>query len=606
MNRCNSVLCLLSCLIFSLPPAVCLAQAPAAAQPSVELQGTTLPLYKNSYALVIGIAHYGDPAWRKLANALQDAKEVAAALGRQGFAITLVPDPTGEGLKQAMTDFFAQYGRDPDNRLVVYYSGHGHTIGNTGYLVPADAPDPVASEAGFLKKALPMSRIAAEATDYRARHILYVFDSCFSGAIFSTRNSPAAVSLDQADLALYFSGPAAAPVRYFITAGTAEQKVPDISQFTPAFISALEGSVEEINRNGYISARDIGTWLRRKLSAYPNWNQTPMNSPLLDSRFDQGDMAFQVRNWRTRPAPAAPPAATPAPAATPSATAAVALPPASTMPPVATAVKAPVPVPAPADCAVCPKTVRLPGGPLIIGTARAASTARSFEASADIHLHSFEIATTKVTVGQYRRFVRATGHASTGCSRKRTWERPGFEQGDDHPVVCVGHQDALAYAAWVSRQAGADGRYRLPSSAEWEYAAKGRDRSIADNIRPYPKNVICEYENVLDKTGLQSYWGIGFPCKDGYEDTSPVAAFKPNTWGLYDISGNVVELLADCAAPNSLLPKDGEPYAGKKCGSYLVAGASYDTDTYDARTAARYVLPLGEARKNIGFRLVRQ
>lgn len=570
MALCRSALFI---LLAWLAAALAHAQAPAPPQPSIQLQGVPVPLYRGSYALVIGVSEYRNPAWPRLPNTVQDAKKVAATLSTQGFVVSLVTDPTADALSKALAAFFARHGRDPDNRLVLFYSGHGHSIGNAGFLVPVDAPDPKADATAFLEMALPMSRIAAESLDYKARHILFVFDSCFSGAIFSTRNAPAAGSLDQGDLALYFTSTAAKPVRYFITAGDENQVVPEISQFTPAFINALEGSIEEINREGYISARDIGAWLTRKLKIYTGPRQTPRNGTLFDARFDQGDMVFQVKNWRRKPAPAP---------ARPTAT-------------------------VPLACAHCPATVSLPGGPLIIGSAANFAGSRS-RPSTDIMLHPFEMARTKVTVEQFRTFVRATGYASKArCGKDRNWEQPGIRQEPDHPVVCVSHEDALAYASWLNQQPGSGGGYRLPSSAEWEYAAKGRDRSIVDNVRPYSKQQICQYENVLDRTAQKVLnWGIGFPCEDGYAHTSPVGAFQANTWGLYDISGNVSELLADCYAPNNTLPKDGEPYAHPQCRYYLVAGFSYETDTYMARTALRYHVLISDATHDTGFRLVRR
>lgn len=99
----------------------------------------------------------------------------------------------------------------------------------------------------------------------------------------------------------------------------------------------------------------------------------------------------------------------------------------------------------------------------------------------------FAIARCETTVGEFRRFVEETGYvteaesgegcyalneAGTGGEQRqdRNWRDPGFSQTDDHPVVCVSWNDAVAYAEWLSRRTGVT--YRLPSEAEWEYAAR--------------------------------------------------------------------------------------------------------------------------------------
>ena len=99
-------------------------------------------LYQRSYALVIGIDNYQDPAWPRLSNAINDAKAVAKALEARGFEVTLKIDPTSSSLKQAVDSFIFNEGHHENARLFIWFAGHGHTINGEGYLVPADAPSP--------------------------------------------------------------------------------------------------------------------------------------------------------------------------------------------------------------------------------------------------------------------------------------------------------------------------------------------------------------------------------------------------------------------------------------------------------------------------------
>jgi len=261
-----------------------------AQQPTVSRAGVQVPLYKASYALVIGVSQYR--YWPSLPNVLKESEQVAAALKRQGFQVRTITNPNGDSLQNAFRDFFADYGRDPDHRLIVYFAGHGHSIGESGFLVPADAPDPTSEPSLFMKRAQSMSQLVSASREYKARHALYVFDSCFSGAIFSTRANPP-IPRGMEDISRYLTGPASEPVRQFITAGSETQRVPEISQFTPLFIHAIEGRIPELNRGGFVSSKDLGLWMSRNLSLYVA-NQTPRSGTILDSRFDRGDFVFSV------------------------------------------------------------------------------------------------------------------------------------------------------------------------------------------------------------------------------------------------------------------------------------------------------------------------
>ncbi len=125
-------------------------------------QGKQVGLYKNSYALLIGVSDYTE-GWPDLESVGGEIDSVEPALIKQGFKVIKVLNPTSSQLKSAFEDFIDKYGFDKDNRLLFFYSGHGYTRkkGKKGYLVPADAPDPRYDDKGFVRKALDMGMILA-------------------------------------------------------------------------------------------------------------------------------------------------------------------------------------------------------------------------------------------------------------------------------------------------------------------------------------------------------------------------------------------------------------------------------------------------------------
>ena len=248
--------------------------------------GKQVILYEQSHALVIWAGNY-QRGWSKLNNVENEAKRVSAALERRGFKVTQVGDPNGEELQDAIKNFIDTYGYQTDNRLVIFFAGHGHTRQRTkGYLVPVDAPDPRTSEANkqkFLSLALPMQLVNTWARLAEAKHVLFVFDSCFSGTVFKQRSAPTPNR--------YILDVMAKPVRQFLTAGDADEKVPAKSIFTPLFIRALDGDADA-NQDGYVTGDELGLYLRQNLKEYDT-QQTPQFGTIRDPDLDQGDIVFR-------------------------------------------------------------------------------------------------------------------------------------------------------------------------------------------------------------------------------------------------------------------------------------------------------------------------
>ena len=184
-----------------------------------DASGNPLFSYRNSFALVIWAGDYSSPFWQKLNNLRSEAAQVETTLKRQGFQVTVIANPTAIELKNDIESFIQRYGFSPDNRLVIFFSGHGWTRNNDlGYLVPVDAPDAstVAGDLDFAKRALSMEQILSWSKQMEAKHVLFIFDSCFSGTVFKVRSGSRAPAYLERKMSL--------PVREFLTAGDANEQ----------------------------------------------------------------------------------------------------------------------------------------------------------------------------------------------------------------------------------------------------------------------------------------------------------------------------------------------------------------------------------------------
>ena len=242
-------------------------------------------LYRNSYALLIGASDYLE-GWPKLPGVKSDIPALEKTLQEHGFTVRTVFDPDCADLETVFKKFVQDYGLEEQNRLLFYFAGHGHTIkqkygAETAYLVPVDAPDPEVNKKSFLFKALPLSRIEGLATRIDAKHALFLFDSCFSGAIFSlTRDIPASISHKTSR-----------PVRQFIGSCGAGEIVSDESIFLKQLILALKGKGGS-NDDGYITASELAVFLTDSVTNYSHNTQHPWYGKIRNQNLDKGDFVF--------------------------------------------------------------------------------------------------------------------------------------------------------------------------------------------------------------------------------------------------------------------------------------------------------------------------
>jgi len=251
-------------------------------------QRPPLALYAASHALVVGNGNY-TRGWDPLRGAVEDSGKVAEVLRRKGFDVRLETNLSSDRFEEALQRFIRECGQEADARLLIYYAGHGYTErlvngDDLGYLVMCDAPRPLADPDGFTRKSVNMQEIVTQAKRIRSRHVLFVFDSCFSGTILNLRNDPKPEAVS--DNARY-------PVRQFITAGRANEPVPDHSAFTQSFVDLLDGKEKEPVPDGYLTGEEIGLFLKYKVPQY-NPAQHPQYGKILDPALDKGDFVFEV------------------------------------------------------------------------------------------------------------------------------------------------------------------------------------------------------------------------------------------------------------------------------------------------------------------------
>jgi len=198
---------------------------------------------------------------------------------------------------------------------------------------------------------------------------------------------------------------------------------------------------------------------------------------------------------------------------------------------------------------------------------------------------------TEVTFADYDRFARATG--------RRLPDDAGWGRGK-HPVIDVSWNDARAYAEWLSRETGAV--YRLPTEAEWEYAARAGTRT------PFWTGD-CIHTDEANYNGNYDYNGCGAKTGIYRQQTVAAGSLPANNWGLHEMPGNLWEWTADCwhsSYDNALV--DGGPWGeenGGDCSRRVVCGGGWNDRPRDLRSANRGRDTSDEASVGLGFRFAR-
>ena len=244
------------------------------------------------------------------------------------------------------------------------------------------------------------------------------------------------------------------------------------------------------------------------------------------------------------------------------------------------------------ECTDCPEMVAVPAGSFVMGSPKAEHG--RFDSEGPQHsvaVGAFAIGKYDVTIAEFLIFLRETGYQPPPCDdiQHLAWHSPGHDRatppGETDPPLwpahCLNWSDAEAYIGWLNRKVaptGAtsrrlDGPYRLPSEAEWEYAARAG-------------------------TTTARWWGEGIGtgnadcngCGSKWDDDliAPVGSFGPNSFGLYDMLGNVWQWVNDCWHESYVeAPSNGSSWTSGDCAMRVLRGGSWSNLPAFVRSAAR-------------------
>lgn len=267
------------------------------------------------------------------------------------------------------------------------------------------------------------------------------------------------------------------------------------------------------------------------------------------------------------------------------------------------------------------KLVFIPAGRFLMGTRKEERPIPRYE------LLQHEVTISKpfymgiylVTRGQFAAFVNETGYKTdaekqgwtyggTGPDMKlkgASWQKPGFDQTDEHPVVCVSYNDAVAFCEWLSRKSGK--AVTLPTEAQWEYACRaGTQTNYLWGDNPDDGKGWCNAADQTMKKTLvtkKDFKGY-FNWDDGYTFTSPVGKFKENAFGLYDMNGNAQQWCADFYDEDYHAANGIDPQGPQGGWCRVLRGGCWDVGPIGCRSDFRTGLVSEFTGRDIGFRVV--
>ena len=594
----------------------------------------------NRVALVIGNGTYRNAP--PLKNPVNDAKLMAATLRDLGFDVIEHLDVNQRQMKRAIRDFGDLLDKAGEDGIgMFYYAGHGLQVQGRNFLIPLDTE--IERESDVRIEAVAAD-LVLETMDFARTNLNFVvLDAC--------RNNPFARGFRSVGRGLArMDAPRGTMIAYATAPGeVAADGDGDNSPYTTALTKAMrapglpvERMFREVRNEVMERTKDLQVpWEASSLTgedfyfntvapAPPATAATPGPAPAtgMDTAIwgaikdCQNPVDYQTFLAQFPNSPLAPFARARFQALGGARTAAIIPSPATTGPvaPLQRAVgvypKGFVPGSVFRDCPFCPEMVMLPTGRFIMGSPAREAGRKSHEGPQFQVTMGRPLAMGKheITRDQFAEFVFETSHNyGVGCTvyegrkrtfdQARTWQDPGYRQDGDHPAVCISWEDAQAYTVWLSRKTG--GNYRLPTEAEWEYAA--RAGTTTSRFWGDDPAQACAHANVYDRAAEKTREAPydAFPCDDGFAEAAPVGRFAANAFGLHDMVGNVREWTQDCwYSTLKGAPSDGTVRDENNCKERVRRGGTWQHPVSYARSANRGKTGPANRVFLIGFRVV--
>ncbi len=501
-------------------------------------------------ALLIGNANYPD-ASTPLSTTIKDARTLADEFRRNEFE-TEIKENLGKEDMQRAIDAFTGKIRNGATALF-YFSGFGIQVARQTYLIPINAQ--IWSEADARRDGISLDAVVAEMQRKGARVKIVIVDAAHRNP-FERRFRPSASGLAAIDapdgtLAIYSAAPGKV-----LNDSTGENSL---------FVGELLKELRVPN----LTAEQVFNHTRMGVSRASSNEQVPWVASSLVEDFSFG----QARQSSPAPAPQPAPNSNPAPAPAPQSNSTPKTPTTSAPPSPSTGYKTGDTF---RDCPECGEVVVVGAGSFQMGSSA------EFEGPAHrvTVAKAFAIGRREVTFDEWDACVTAGG-----CKHRpddRGWGR------GDRPVTNVSWLDAKAFVAWMSQKTGKT--YRLPSEAEWEFAARGG----TDTAYWWGRDVGGGNANCRD-------------CGNATMKTVPVGSLKPNQYGLYDTSGNAAEWVEDCWN-NSYrsAPTNGSAWTTGQCQLRVLRGGAFDSLGRSLRSSARFRYDNDVRFVANGFRVLRE
>lgn len=528
---------------------------------------------EKSYALVIGVGQYDNNAFDNLPSE-NDAKLMKDYLiNEAGFdSVRLITGDkvTPQRIQSLMLNHYRRILTEKD-RFLFYWSGHGVTESGTGRKQGFLATK--SSSPGDIGNMLGMQNLSSWDNLLKAKQTLYLLDACFSGIAASK-----AMSVRQEQTIQRVNRPS----RQVLAAGLENEQTIAINDlgsgvFTKALLDGLRGRADSskgyFKQDGVVTARELEEYVRDRVDRERRRVRWPDQiTPVLYNFSQYAGGFFFVWDKRVVESSALIPPQDRVAAGVTAAGVQVSAQP-----------KKAAPEPARQNIIRLPNNLNLMKIPA--GRFRMGSDTSKHDDERPVHTvtipRPFWMSETEITFKQYDAYAAATGKPKP---EDEGWGR------DSRPVINVSWDDTQGYVKWLSANNPQGLQCRLPSEAEWEYAAR------ANSYTHYSwGNEIGR--NRANCNGCGSRWNS--------KQTAPVGRFAANAFGLKDMHGNVYEWIQDCwHSDYQGAPVDGSAWEGGQCSSRVLRGGSWFNSPHNLRSAYRLSYDPDSRFSPLGFRIV--